>query len=60
MFTEQMASICISKDARSLTYSEFPIHWVWNSRNKVWTRGKQGRCIGRIPYIHRNAGELYY
>ena len=48
------------EDARTLTCPEFPTKWVWQSKEKIRTRRKQGRCIGRIAYIYPTSGELYY
>ncbi|KAG8366715.1 hypothetical protein BUALT_Bualt17G0108200 [Buddleja alternifolia] len=47
-------------EARSLTYVEFPTAWVWKRATKEWVMRKQGKCIGRLPYLHPNAGEKYY
>ncbi|XP_048431135.1 uncharacterized protein LOC108868623 [Pyrus x bretschneideri] len=47
-------------NARQLFYVEFPSKYVWNSDNKEWTRRKNGRCPGRVAYVHPAAGELYY
>ena len=60
MFTEWMQANYMYKDARCLTYSEFPTKWVWHNQDKLWTRRKKGHCIGRIAYVHPSSGELYY
>ncbi|XP_020111449.1 uncharacterized protein LOC109726322 [Ananas comosus] len=60
MFTEWMHTNEIFEDARELTYAEFPTKWVWNAKDKIWTRRKQGNRIGRIVHIHPTSGELYY
>ena len=60
MFTEWMNTNKMHEDARTLTYPEFPTKWVWQSKEKIWTRRKQGRCIGIIAYIHPTSGKLYY
>ena len=49
-----------SKEARKLSYIEFPTKWVWNNKDKIWTQRKKGHTIGRTFYIHPNYGELYY
>ncbi|XP_074297506.1 uncharacterized protein LOC141628239 [Silene latifolia] len=46
-----------SPEARELSYAEFPTKYVWDDG---WKRRKQGRCIGRISYVHPTAGERYY
>ncbi|XP_020081827.1 uncharacterized protein LOC109705509 [Ananas comosus] len=60
MFIEWMAINSKYDDACELTYAEFPTKWVWHSTEKVWTKRKRGNRIGRIVYIHPNAGELYF
>ncbi|XP_020080111.1 uncharacterized protein LOC109703807 [Ananas comosus] len=60
MFTEWMHTNLNYNNARQLTYAEFPTEWVWHSSDKFWSRRKQGYRIGRIVYIHPNAGELYF
>ncbi|XP_020097133.1 uncharacterized protein LOC109716214 [Ananas comosus] len=60
MFTEWMVTNATYDDACELTYAEFPTKWVWHSTEKIWTRRKKGNRIGRIIYIHPNAGELYF
>uniref|UniRef100_A0A6N2NLJ3 ATP-dependent DNA helicase n=1 Tax=Salix viminalis TaxID=40686 RepID=A0A6N2NLJ3_SALVM len=47
-------------DARELYYSEFPKKYVWDSRQKQWTMRSKGFSLGRIPYVHPAAGELYF
>uniref|UniRef100_A0A6N2MDD8 ATP-dependent DNA helicase n=1 Tax=Salix viminalis TaxID=40686 RepID=A0A6N2MDD8_SALVM len=46
--------------ARELYYSEFPKKFVWDSRQKQWTIRSKGHSLGRIPYVHPAAGELYF
>ncbi|XP_038706450.1 uncharacterized protein LOC120001991 [Tripterygium wilfordii] len=60
MLTEWMFTNSVAVDARTLTYTEFPSFWRWDSTNKIWLRRKRGHCIGRITYIHPSAGEVYY
>lgn len=47
-------------DARELTYTEFPMHWVWNQKDKLWTRRKSGKTIGRIYSAHPFSGKKNY
>ncbi|GKV14803.1 hypothetical protein SLEP1_g25620 [Rubroshorea leprosula] len=58
MFTKWMEMNVENKEARSLTYAEFPTKFVWNG--KEWTKRKRGRTIGRITYAHPTSGERYY
>lgn len=59
-FTEWLETNKNHKDARELTYSDFPTRWVWNSRDKMWTRRKKGVSIGRIYFAHPSSGERFY
>ncbi len=48
--------------ARSLTYQDFPKHFVWNSQKREWSvrRSGFGNTIGRLYFISPTAGELFY
>ncbi|XP_028768731.1 uncharacterized protein LOC114726322 [Neltuma alba] len=46
--------------ARTLTYSEFPQHYVYQRTKRVWKRREKGFSIGRITYTPPSSGELYY
>lgn len=47
--------------ARTLTYIEFPGHYVWNKSDRKWTRRKRpGGSLGRINYVSVKSGESYY
>nr|GFA45346.1 hypothetical protein [Tanacetum cinerariifolium] len=46
--------------ARSLLYVEIPRYYVWNQKQRVWTRRKQGKILGRIHHVPPSWGELYY
>uniref|UniRef100_A0A803PIG5 ATP-dependent DNA helicase n=1 Tax=Cannabis sativa TaxID=3483 RepID=A0A803PIG5_CANSA len=59
-FTEWLETNKNNEDARELTYSDFPTCWVWNSKDKIWTRRKQGIAIGRIYFAHPSTGERFY
>ncbi|SAM09603.1 hypothetical protein [Absidia glauca] len=41
-------------------YQDFPRHFVWQLKEKVWTARKRGFAIGRIPYYTPTCGERYY
>ncbi|XP_055960816.1 uncharacterized protein LOC126682230 isoform X2 [Mercurialis annua] len=58
--TEWMKANSLHEDARTLTYSEFPMKWVWHDKDKEWKRRKNGKCIGRIYFAHPSSGERYY
>ncbi|XP_072064478.1 uncharacterized protein [Arachis hypogaea] len=60
MFTELMKVNSEDIEARQLTYSEFPTKYVWNKKEKLWTRRRRCRCIGRMYYMPPTAGEKYY
>ena len=47
-------------DARELTYADFFIYWVWNMKQKLWTRRKKGKTIGRIFFSHPSSGDRCY
>ncbi|XP_062085728.1 uncharacterized protein LOC133791833 [Humulus lupulus] len=59
-FTQWLEANKNYDDARKLTYSDFPISWVWNSKEKTWTRRKNGLTIGRIYFTHPSTGERFY
>lgn len=58
MFTQWMELNKMDEEARKLTYAELPSRYVWS--DNVWKRRKQGKCIGRIVYVHPTSGERYY
>ena len=60
MFTEWMRMNSEDSEAQQLTYSEFPTKFVWNSNQKMWTRRRTGRCVGRIYYVPPTTREKYY
>ncbi|XP_049387184.1 uncharacterized protein LOC125851434 [Solanum stenotomum] len=59
-FTEWFEANKEHPDARELTYSNFPTRWVWNGRDKKWTRRKKGHAVGRIYFAHPGSGERFY
>lgn len=40
------------KDARELTYAEFPTKWIWDQTKKKWSRRKSKRRIARLYHAH--------
>ncbi|XP_074326602.1 uncharacterized protein LOC141664545 [Apium graveolens] len=51
-FTEWLETNKRNEDARNLTYVEFPKNWIWNSKEKIWTRRKKGKAVGIIYFAH--------
>ena len=45
---------------RELTYSKFPMKFVFDRKNRIWQLRKQGQSIGMLNYIPPRVGELYY
>ncbi|XP_071740490.1 uncharacterized protein [Rutidosis leptorrhynchoides] len=61
MFLEWMKCNKVNEEARQLTYVEFPSKFVWQKKERVWTRRKRsGGAIGRIHHVSPSAGELFY
>ncbi|KAM3266607.1 hypothetical protein P3L10_003602 [Capsicum annuum] len=59
-FTEWFTANQKNDDARELTYSEFPTHWVWDENGKNGNRRKMGKTVGRIYFAHPASGEWFY
>ncbi|WVZ88358.1 hypothetical protein U9M48_034889 [Paspalum notatum var. saurae] len=60
IFTEWMTANRLHKDARDLTYAEFPTKWAWHAKEKEWRPRRGGkRSIGRIYYAHPASGDSY-
>nr|XP_009789935.1 PREDICTED: uncharacterized protein LOC104237479 [Nicotiana sylvestris] len=59
-FTEWFEANKRYDDARELTYSDFPTHWVWNAKDKTWNRRQSGKAVGRIYFAHAASGERFY
>ena len=47
-------------DAANHTYQEFPQHFVWVAKQKIWKPRERGFAIGRICFVHPTAGETFY
>ncbi|XP_074318340.1 uncharacterized protein LOC141655147 [Silene latifolia] len=58
MMTAWMATNANQPDAKTLSYAEFPTKYAWKEGR--WHKRKQGKCIGRMVYVHPIAGEKYY
>ncbi|KAL5647488.1 hypothetical protein ACJX0J_041843, partial [Zea mays] len=49
------------RDARHLTYCDFPKEWSWDVSTRCWRRRRLTSAkIGCMYYVHPTAGELYY
>ena len=59
-FTEWFELNKENQDYRELKYSDFLTRWVWNAREKKWTRRQKGRTVGRIYFAHPTSGERFY
>ena len=51
MFTAWMDANRHYPDAKGLTYSEFLNFFVYNGKEKTWSRRKHGYTIGRLYYV---------
>lgn len=60
MFMAWMAANSKYGQGKSLTYAEFPSHFVYDEKSLSWHPRKQGQSIGRLQYIPHGCGELYY
>lgn len=41
-------------------YDEFPVHFTWDKRKRMWFIREKGEAIGRIYMISPKQGDLYY
>ena len=49
--------------ATDLTYQDFPMYYVWQKTQHVWTRrahGKKSDTVGRLYNIRISSGDVYY
>ena len=61
MLTQWFVCNELFPEARALTYPEFPSKWIWDQRDRRWTKRKQQHGkIGRLHYVHPSAGDRYY
>ena len=47
-------------NARQYLYQEFPQHYVWNRATRKWTPRQRTTAIGRMHFVHPNAGDRFY
>jgi hypothetical protein len=50
----------IGREARSLTYQDFPQKFVWHKDTKTWTKRKRGFSLGRMYFVPPTGGERFY
>ncbi|KAL7595132.1 hypothetical protein Lser_V15G30629 [Lactuca serriola] len=60
MFTSWMKCNEINKEARKLTYVEFPTKFVWKRKGLFWKPRKVEYAIGRIHLVSPKLGEAYF
>ncbi|XP_020254383.1 uncharacterized protein LOC109831471 [Asparagus officinalis] len=59
-FISWMEANKLYDESKTLTYSEFPSHFVWLADEKRWKIREKGRSIGRVFYSHPTSGERFY
>ncbi|KAL7583721.1 hypothetical protein Lser_V15G43784 [Lactuca serriola] len=60
MFISWMKCNETNKEARKLTYVEFPTKFVWKPNLQTWKPREVGRSIGRIHSVSPKLGEAYF
>ncbi|XP_048612002.1 uncharacterized protein LOC125586207 [Brassica napus] len=50
----------IDEFARTLTYAQIPIYYIFDKRSKKWKKRKRGFCLGRINYAPRIQEAAYF
>nr|KAJ0226417.1 hypothetical protein LSAT_V11C100047890 [Lactuca sativa] len=60
MFTSWMECNKVYKQAKKLTYVEFPSKFVWKLDLKTWKPREVGYSLGRIHSVSPNLGEAYF
>ncbi|CAH1418620.1 unnamed protein product [Lactuca virosa] len=60
MFISWMKCNEINKEARKLTYVEFPTKFVWKPKLQTWKPREVGFSIGRIHSVSPKLGEAYF
>lgn len=58
--TEYFVANQRSELARTVLYPDFPQSFVWNKSRKMWTVRQGKVSIGRMVFVHANAGERFY
>ncbi|XP_059446564.1 uncharacterized protein LOC132178128 [Corylus avellana] len=60
MLTEFFSKNKVDENAQRLLYKEYPEHYVWNQRDKIWTLRKKQSVIGTVVAANLIEGERYY
>ena len=50
----------VGRDARNLTYQDFPHNFVWHKDSKTWSRRRKGFSLGRMYFVPPTGGERFY
>ena len=50
----------LGSEARSLTYQDFPHHFVWYKDSKMWTKRHKGFSLGWMYFVPPTGGERFY
>jgi hypothetical protein len=50
----------VNAAAHNYLYQDFPQHFVWKDRERIWKPRQQNFAIGRMYYVHPTAGEHFY
>jgi hypothetical protein len=50
----------IGRQARSVTYQDFPHEFVWHKDTKTWTKRQRGYSLGRMYFVPPTGGERFY
>ena len=50
----------IGREARSLTYQDFPHDFVRHKDTKTWTKCRRGYLLGRMYFVPPTGGERFY
>ncbi|KAG1043537.1 hypothetical protein G6F43_011632 [Rhizopus delemar] len=47
-------------DGRGYLYQEFPFHYIWKKKERIWQARKKGYAVGRMYYCTPTAGERFF
>ena len=47
-------------DGRNYLYQEFPSHYIWKNKERIWQARKKGYAVGRMYYCTPTAGERFF
>lgn len=50
----------IGREARNMTYQDFPQKFVWHKDTKTWTKRRRGYSLGRMYFVPPTGGERFY